>query len=369
MNFALQKTFELLIIIALGVFLQKKVPKKENLSGVKTLILSVALPATIFIALLKIKLDSSLIALPLLAMTFNLCMFFGIRYGIEYFVPIHEKANKRTLMMLLPSLAPGLSCFPFIIAYLNEDALAKAALADVGNKVFGLILLYMLAMYWYRKRALTKVEESNGSKLKGLFLSLINEPINIVIVVALVMLGFGWDLLSLPEFLQNTIGKLSVIMVPLVLLFIGMAVRIKFSDFKYIFRLLTWRAGVTFLLSAIFIFIMPELSPAMILLLIVFPQSSCSFWPFAHMSAVKSLEDKDGQTSPTFDLDFAVSILACSLPFSTVVIISVFYFGDVVVNPFVVLALGAVMLGISVFPSLLKVFKKKKSKQLKEALQ
>ena len=65
MNFALQKTLELLLIILLGVLLQKKVAKKD-LNGVKTLILSVALPATIFVALLKIKLDSSLLIFPFL---------------------------------------------------------------------------------------------------------------------------------------------------------------------------------------------------------------------------------------------------------------------------------------------------------------
>ena len=57
-------------------------------------------------------------------------------------------------MMLLPSLAPGLSCFPFIIVYLGDEYLALAALADVGNKIFVLILLYMLAMHWYHLRSL-----------------------------------------------------------------------------------------------------------------------------------------------------------------------------------------------------------------------
>ena len=53
MNEALQKTLELFLIILLGFLLQKKLPNKESLKGVKVLILSVALPATIFIALLK----------------------------------------------------------------------------------------------------------------------------------------------------------------------------------------------------------------------------------------------------------------------------------------------------------------------------
>ena len=75
MNIALQKTLGMLLLILVGLFLQKKIISKEGLSGTKVLILSVALPATIFVALLKIQLDISLLILPVLALTFNLIMF------------------------------------------------------------------------------------------------------------------------------------------------------------------------------------------------------------------------------------------------------------------------------------------------------
>src|SRR5680860_434898 len=148
MNFALQNTLELVLIIGLGLLLQKKIAK-QDLKGVKTIILSVALPAVIFVALLKIKLESSLLIFPLLALAFNLILFLATKYVLAPSLPKSEGAKKRTLMMLLPSLAPGLSCFPFIVVYLGDDSLALAALADVGNKIFVLILLYMLAMHWY----------------------------------------------------------------------------------------------------------------------------------------------------------------------------------------------------------------------------
>ena len=147
MDFALQKTLELLLIIGLGLLLQKKIAKKD-LKGVKTLILSVALPAVIFVALLKIKLESSLLIFPALALSFNLIMLVASKYFLGASLPKEDDSKKRTVMMLLPSLAPGLSCFPFIVVYLGDDSLALAALADVGNKIFGLILLYMLAMHW-----------------------------------------------------------------------------------------------------------------------------------------------------------------------------------------------------------------------------
>jgi len=357
MNYALQKTLELLLIIGLGLLLQKKVAK-EDLKGIKTLILSVALPATIFVALLKIELKGSLLVFPLMALVFNFIMAIATKYLLASSLPNNEGAKKRTLTMLLPSLAPGLSCFPFIIVYLGDEYLALAALADVGNKIFVLILLYMLGMHWYHARAVKDLVATTSSKLKGLFVSMLNEPINLVIIVAMVLLGFGLTLSSFPEFLENTIVKMSLIMTPLVLLFIGMAVRIKFREFGFIFSLLMRRAGITFLLSAIFVFLFPALAAPMILFVVVFPQSACSFWPFAHMSAVSTLEEKDEQKKPTFDINFAVNILACSMPFSTILIISIFSFSEFFVNPVVLVVTGITMVAITYIPYLITKLKR-----------
>lgn len=352
MNFALENTLELVLVIGLGLLLQKKIAK-QDLKGVKTIILSVALPAVIFVALLKIKLESSLLIFPLLALAFNLVIFLASKYVLSGSLPKEEGAKKRTLMMLLPSLAPGLSCFPFIVVYLGEDSLALAALADVGNKIFVLIVLYMLAMHWYHLRALKTIKTTSKSKLRNLGLALLKEPINMVIIVGLLLLAFGLNLESLPVFLQHTIGDLKMIMTPLILLFIGMAVRIKSGEFGLILSLLARRAGITFFLSAIFVLLVPALSPALILLLVVFPQSACSFWPFAHMSAISTLEDTDAQNKRTFDIDFAVNVLALSLPFSTVLVIGIFSFDQLFIDPIVLLAFGALFVGVSFLPAVL----------------
>ena len=347
MNLALQKTLELLLIIAIGVLLQKKLPRKEQLDGVKILILTVALPATIFLALLKIKFNIALIALPLLVLAFNGFMFLTSRYALPFFVPINSSDKKRTLNMLLPSLAPGLSCFPFIVAYLGEDELALAALADVGNKLFVLLILYLVAIHWYHSRKQEKLQRSRKTKLIELIITLVKEPINVVIIVGLIMLGAGFNLSMFPEFIQNTIDRFSVMMVALVLLFIGMAVRINLKDFGLMFKLLSWRSGMAFLFSALIIFLMPSASLGIGLLIIAFPQSACSFWPYAHINVVNKLEEKDSERQYTFNSDFAVSILACSLPFSTLIIIGIFNFGSILINPLLLAGLGIGIVMIS----------------------
>lgn len=266
-------------------------------------------------------------------------------------------------MMLLPSLAPGLSCFPFIVVYLGDDSLALAALADVGNKIFGLILLYMLAMHWYQLRAIKNLTASTSNKLRSLGLALLKEPINMVIIVGLALLAFGLNMESLPTFMQNIVQKLKVLMTPLVLLFIGMAVRIKSGEFGLILSLLMRRAGIVFCLSALFVSLVPGLTPALILLLVVFPQSACSFWPFAHMSAVSALEEVDEQKSSTFDINFGVNILACSLPFSTILVIGIFSFSEIFVDPIVLLGSGVAMAALSFVPYLVGKLKSTDEKE------
>ena len=197
-----------------------------------------------------------------------------------------------------------------------------------------------------------------GNKVKGLLISMINEPINLVIIFALILLAFGLNLAALPGFLGNTITSMSVIMTPLVLLFIGMAVRIKFKELGSIFTLLLNGPVSLFYFRPFSSFFFPALGASMILLLVVFPQSACSFWPFAHMSAISSMEEKDEQHKPTFDIDFAVNVLACSLPFSTILIIGIFSFSEVFVNPVLLLVVGGAMVAISFIPFLLGKLKK-----------
>ena len=350
MNPAIQKTIALLLLIAIGLLLKAKLSDREQLGGVKVLILSVALPAMIFVALLKIEVEPALFFLPLLALGFNLIMLGAGRFVLPLFGIEVDSPTFRTYWLLMPSLAPGLSCFPFVIEYLGEESLAHAALADVGNKVFGLILLYLLAMHlFYRVSSAGGVPL--GEKVKGLLLALVKEPINVVIVLGLVMLAFGLNLESLPFFLQDPILRISAMMTPLVLIFIGMAVRFNRQQFGQIFHVLVCRAGMAFCLSALLISFAPVTAPAGLLLIVVFPQSAASFWPFAHMSAVSSLE---GGGTRTFNLELALNILALSLPLSTVIILAVCSVGTFFTQPMALWAIGGSLLLATVLPSLLR---------------
>jgi len=359
MSIALQKTLSLLILIAIGIFLKRKLTQEDHRKGIKTIILNIALPAMIFVALLKVEVNPDLMILPVMALVFNLIMMVLTKYAMPLFGAETNTPAMRTLILLLPSLAPGLTCFPFIVEYLGDEVLAWAALADIGNKVYVLIIAYLIAMSWYYR--VQKMEtQSNAQKIKELLLAMVQEPINLVMIVAIVLLSVGINLESMPVFLSESILMMKDIMTPLVLLFIGVAVIFKWDQLRMIASLLTFRAGFTFLLSGLFILVVPLPSEAAILLAVVFPQSAVSFWPFAHMSAVRTLEvnNPDQKGNPTFDLELGINVLAVSMPFSTLLILGVFTSGSYFTNPYHVLLLGVLMTFASLVPRLYAWFKR-----------
>ncbi|MFK7932330.1 MAG: permease [Saprospiraceae bacterium] len=352
------KTLVFIALIGIGFLLKKKFSSPDQLRGIKILILNVALPATIFIALLKVEVAPHLLILPVLALFANLLLFLGGMLLLKTLGIEKKSTNYRTLLLLIPSFAPGLSCFPFLTEYLSEESLAMAAMADVGNKVFVLVILYLVAMHWYYKIALTdKSKVSTTKRVKELLLTMLKEPINFVLIFGILLLSVGLNLSALPSFLQDTIARLGTMMTPLVLIFIGLAVKLRQQNNGLLLQVLFCRAGLAFMISGLLLLILPtSIASATAILIVIFPQSACSFWPFAHMTAVQSLEG-EGQQEPTFSTDLGLNLLAFSLPFSTVVILSICTIGASVAAPLPLLGLAAIFLLIGLSPTLFKRIK------------
>ncbi|MGK6352488.1 AEC family transporter [Parapedobacter sp. DT-150] len=355
MNAAIAKTISLLLLIAVGLLLRRVLHKAEHHQALKILILNLALPAIIFVALMNTQMNADLVWLPLLALAFNFALLgvtwvvlpslYGIRSG---------GTDMRTLSLLIPSLAPGMSCFPFLLEYVGKEAVALGSIADLGNKVYVLIFCYLLAMNWYFKQAATPTVRG-PQRLKALLITLVKEPVNLAIFMALLLLGFNMHFQDLPAFISDPVTMLSALMTPIILLFIGITVRFKWRQFRVIVSLLLFRAGITFLLSGLCLWWLPNLSPAMAIVAIVFPQSAVSFWPLAHISTVSAMEKQHAATlpSPTFNPQLALNVLALSLPFSATIALAVFstdgFFMEVP-NLFMV---GGLLLAMAIIPVLL----------------
>ena len=358
MDSGLYKTITFVCFILIGVFLKSKIKSKDEKSGIKAIILNLALPATIFIALLGVKVEWNLLFLPIMALVLNVVLFLATPFVLPLVGIKKGSAEFRTARLLIPSLAPGLSCFPFVLEFLGETALAKVAMADLGNKIFVLIILYVVAMNWhYQLRSISK--KGNG-KLMSLLKVLISEPVNIFITAALLLLMFGFTMDSLPILFSDILEKLSLIMTPLVLLFIGLGIKLKRKQFLQVFSMLCIRAGLVFGLGGVFVLFLGIQSIENILLLLTFGLSACSFWPYAHISAVEHLEMKDTQKR-TFDSDFALNILALSFPLSTILILGVLNTGTFFTTNTNIFFVGGILFAVGLIYPLLNGLNKKVS--------
>lgn len=325
MNPAIAKTLSLLLLIAIGLLLRKSLRKPEHHQALKILILNIALPAIIFVALMNTEMQRDLIWLPVMAIAFNFLLLLLTWFILPrvYGIPA-DGADMRTLLLLIPSLAPGMSCFPFLLEYVGSEVVALGSIADLGNKVYVLVFCYLLAMHWFFKFNQSR-KQGNEQRLKRLVLTLVNEPVNIAIFVALLLLAIGMHFPDLPVFVASPITMLSALMTPIVLLFIGITVRFRWAQFRVIISLLFFRAGITFCISGCCLLLAPHLSYPLLVLVIVFPQSAISFWPLAHISTVSAMEKGAGHiANPTFKPQLALNMLAVSLPFSAAVALTVF---------------------------------------------
>lgn len=357
MSSALTRTLSFLLLMFIGYLLKRKIPHEQR-GGIKQIVLNLALPAVIFISLQGIRFSWEMIMLPIGAMVFNLLLFFLSEPLLLLLGFKRDSAVFRSTRLLIPSLAPGLSCFPFLLEYVGEDILAKAAFADVGNKIFVLVVLYAVAMRWHTKTAPLASGGNQAFSWKKFVKVMMNEPVNLAIVLALLLVSFNLTDEIFPLFIQSVIDKLSFIMTPLILLFIGVSVKLNWEQAKMITSVLLLRSAVAFLLSAAVIFGFQVTDPIMLILIVLFPQSSVSFWPFLHIESVRKMEKDQIQAKQTFDVDFAMSTLAMSLPLSTIIILSLCTFQSQIDSGFVPLSLFGILLILGLLPGGIVLIKK-----------
>lgn len=338
-----QKAIALILLIVVGYLLKPKFNTAASVGAIRTFILNAALPATIFLSTIEINTNLDLVLLPSFALAVNIyLMVIGFSLA-SLLIANTDKPKRRALILLFPSLAPGLTVYPFVEQFLGSQGLAWAALADMGNKVFVLIGLYALAIIWYQKTA-----QSSDANLKpqwqqiGMFL--LSEPVNIAIVAGIALAAYQVDSTVLPLALVDTIQKLALCATPLILFYVGISLKLESLQLGTILMVLLVRAGVGFLLSAVTIAL---LHPAneIVMLMIALPQASCSLWALLHATRINQQDGGDSQQL-FFDTEFATSLLAMSFPFSIFVLLMVFSSGNFFQSPIHLGMVGSAFLGI-----------------------
>ena len=308
------------LLIFLGMVLKKKFSGKFEKLGIKNFILNISLPATIFISFISFEVNLEYTFLPLIGIAFNFFIFLLSPLLLKFSV-IHTNPQKsRTLLLLLSSFAPGISCFPIIEEFLGSEYLVKASLLDFGNKVFVLVFLLGFSFHLhkitqgFRKR-------KNKISVKKILKSVFLEPINLVLVASALMLSFGFNIDQVPEILVNFISRLKDTLTPLVLIFIGLSIIFAKDALKEIIPILLIRAGICLLITSLLIHFLGVVNSGEIAFYLILAFSSVSFWPFAHMTLIQKIEKNENSKKRTFDIAFGLNFLAYSLPFSTILIL------------------------------------------------
>tara|TARA_A100001011_G_scaffold222408_2_gene230388 strand:+ start:699 stop:1853 length:1155 start_codon:yes stop_codon:yes gene_type:complete len=310
------------ILILLGFLLKFKFNKPDFKNGLKLYILNIALPATIFISIVSVQINSKYLLFPLIALFFNI-MIFLLSPVLLKISNITDARKKRTLFMLLASFAPGLSCFPIINEFLGYESLAKASIIDFGNKLFVLIFLFFVAFKFHNSNQ-NNTNNNNNKPINTVIKSLFLEPINIIIFMAILFLSSRSTINDIPILLIDLFSKIKDTLTPVVLIFIGLSIVFNRNVFKNILPLLFLRSGLCLLISTACMQITGFNLSEDIKLFLVLSLSSVSFWPFLHMTFVDNLEKNMEEEKKTFDTRYGLNFLAYSLPFSTITILSLF---------------------------------------------
>ncbi|GAB4216594.1 MAG: hypothetical protein OHK0012_19190 [Synechococcales cyanobacterium] len=330
-----EKALSMFLILIVGVLFRSKFEDARARAGLRTLILSVALPASIFTSILGIKSDFDFVTPPLFAAAINLFFLGSIWVLVRFWFVDSTVQQKRSLMMIFPSLAPGLTAFPFIEDFLGTNGLAWAAMSDVGNKIFVLFGLYGLAVFWGQRASQGLINADQFSiqdRIKSLLVALLSEPINISILLGFVLMTFGISLETLPQFIGDALSRIGGLTTGLILLFVGLSFRFNFDELIEVMSVLFVRTGLGFLLSALILHLLP-IDFENPLLYVVMPQCGCSLWPFLHMVKVddqvrenlkKYGKEADTKEGVVFNTDYAMSLLTMSFPFSIGIVLFIF---------------------------------------------
>jgi malate permease and related proteins len=323
---ALQNASVFLLLITLGYSLKHKFQDSTSIKALRSIILSVALPATIFLSTLDVQVKLDLLIFPLYALIVNLFLLLTSYLLVHFQLVKFEVSKQRMFILLFPSLAPGLTVYPFLEQFNGRDSLAWAAIADVGNKLFVLFGLLILAYSWCQKTVSLKSELDGKVGLKAsesrkLGLTLVCEPINSVLIISLCLAKANFHSYNLPPFIFDVLQKLAAITTPLILIFIGLSIKSKSIAIGRVLLVLLLRTGIGFILSISAILLMKPTSPDIIMLLVAMPQASCSLWPLLHAFQI----NEHMATKPTlFDTEFGANFIAISFPFSCLVLLVTF---------------------------------------------
>lgn len=240
-----QEFLYIIIIIALGYLLKRvNILKEKDGEVISKIIFKITLPALVLVTFDSVKIETSLILLPVIVLVYGIITAF---LGFIVFKN-EERELKGSLLMLSSGFNVGLFAFPLVYAIWGIEGLTYFSMFDVGTSfvVFG--ISYILGSYF----------SEEGLRLKPIeILKKLGKSIPLMTYLIASILNFSQ--IQLPDTIINVASTISGANIPLSLLLLGLFLNFKFDTqyIKPIVKFLTFRYGLGLIFGLGLYFILP----------------------------------------------------------------------------------------------------------------
>jgi len=206
----------ILILISLGVLIrQKSFLNDKTVDGLRKIVVNIALPAVLFTSFLNIELKREYGIVFLV--TFTLCVFL---YILGRTIKQHFKIHYVYFPYLVTGFEYGMLAISLFGAAYGLDKIGYIAVVDLGHEIF----------IWFVFLPLLLVNRDSAQNPKEIAKSFLTAPVVIAILASLLLnaLGARDSLYQLPVTggLIGTLGFLSTLTIPLILIIVGYGVKI-----------------------------------------------------------------------------------------------------------------------------------------------
>jgi malate permease and related proteins len=240
-----QEFLYIIIIIAFGYLLKRlNILQEKDGEVISKIIFKITLPALVLITFDSVKIETSLILLPVIVLVYGI-----ITACLGLFVFKNEERElKGSLLMLSSGFNVGLFAFPLVYAIWGIDGLTYFSMFDVGTSfvVFG--ISFILGSYFSEEGLRLNPMEI----LKKLGKSI---PLMTYLIASILNLTH----IQLPDFIINVADKISGANMPLSLLLLGLFLNFKFDKqfMKPMAKFLAFRYGLGLIVGLVLYFILP----------------------------------------------------------------------------------------------------------------
>ncbi|MFZ0445280.1 MAG: AEC family transporter [Bacillus sp. (in: firmicutes)] len=239
-----QEFLYIIIIIALGYLLKRlNILQEKDGEVIAKIIFKITLPALVIVTFDSVKIDTSLILLPVIVLIYGLIMTV---IGLLIFK--NEERELKGSFLMLSGFNVGLFAFPLVFAMWGIDGLTYFSMFDVGTSfvVFG--IAYISGSYF----------SEEGLSLKPIeILKRLGKSIPLMTYIIASVLNFCH--IQLPDMIIHVASTVSGANIPLSLLLLGVYLNFKFEKqfIKPILKFLTFRYGLGLLFGLVLYFILP----------------------------------------------------------------------------------------------------------------